>query len=956
MAKSEKPRRKFRDNWNIETYRFRQKLLLLKHLRDTKHSISNSMARALMDEEIRNKDLIMNDLEPTVIPKNVYPIIDSQGNQINASFTGSESTNSSNDIDNTDNTIPEAFNPDKVCLSSDNAKNNNNRNNTIPYPNECTKGKDNELFNVTGQRRIEYVLPTITDLEETGLKEYYNSFLNSATWQISNLNVKPGDSHFIFWFITSSYIPLICSCSGPFSNVFSLLAIICPWKINKLDPSFEHDPFWCYLVNSISIVFALISNMFLLLNYRKKIRYTYCQVISISGWGIACIILTVLIIVYHVWFYANNYDERYIIGEGFWFAVVTVVLHFFNFLMLLLNECGFLLNKYKPVFNIDKVQETLIVQTIAMGVWLIVGAAIFTRFLNIGLGDSFFYCIVSIVTIGDQSVVSDKNVGAQTLTSVWIVFGLVMFGLIVTSVRQMMLDFSSSTLYWHRMESMRRSLLKAHQDEKKIKETNHDTFNLIKNIQKWSYTIQGIFELTISLIIFMITLMCGALAIALLESWSYKSTVYFCFFNLMTLGQGDQAPMTPGGKTLFCAWALAAIPVMTILVSTSSDFVFSKLTMYEKLTFVEAFIEFCITKKYLKRIGYFFKEKQYTTVDVNNFSKMRTKSMIKVDINDENSNDFIKRLSNDESELELELESESKSDYEYNNNGDNDFNNLNHINSSNSNNCDINTPKSRRHNSISKRHDKKNDMISDIPIVCHPVDMLYNVILDSNGVENFEFVNSQSFVRSNTATIQLANYFREGKSVNPNFDMLHKSRHELAQQFKSLDDNFDINEFTKVYEIDAFKENTDCENNGNTGVGRGVINDRHIIMTNFKKKEDFILDKLSRIQIILLELRNSIRKICNDINHNYTYEEWEILFKITQNDEALNDNLYWIEDRSPLAFPMSQPKYFTLHYMRHLELFIQQFAAEWDDMPGSIKISPNHDSKIDETLHVLENF
>lgn len=917
MGKSLRNKKKFQYDWNLGTYRFRKKFLLLKHLKDTQFKISRTMANALMDEEIRNKDAIINDLEPTIIPENVYSVVDNEGRSITSSFTPTDSSESSDDMDSG---LLESFAPTSTAGDSNSKK---------PIINNTNKNNDTH----NGSNHVEFSLPSITELEESGLREFYNSFLNSASWQISNLNVKPGDSHFIFWFIVSSYIPLICSCSGPLSNVFSLLAIICPWKINKLDPSFEHDPFWCYLVNSISIVFALFSNIFLLLNYRRKVRYTYCQIISIFGWSVACCILTVLIIVYHVWFYAGNYNEKYIIGEGFWFAVITVVFHFINFLLLLLNESGFLLKKYKPVFNIDEVQQTLIIQTTAMGVWLIIGASVFTRFLNFGLGDSFYYCIVSVVTIGYQDVVSTSNVAAQTLTSIWIIFGLVMFGLIVTSIRQMMLDFSTSTLYWHRIESLRRNLLKFHEKEKRMKPTNRDSFELIKNIHKWAYTIQGVIELATSIVIFMVTLMCGALAISILENWAYKTTVYFCFFNLMTLGQGNQIPTTPGGKAFFCAWGLAAIPVMTILVSTSSDFVFSKLTMYEEITFIDAFIEYCLTKKYLRKIGYFLKERKNVTLDVKNVSLMRTKSMIKID--DENNNDFIRRsleLTN------LNPQNEYIQDYDnLNTNDENEFKGK-EIDDTAKNEGDRNKP-----NFVSKSSHSRHDLLTDVPISCHPADMLYNVILDSNGLDNYEFINSQSFVRSNTAAIQLANYFREGKTVNPNVDQLRESRHVLGQKFKDLDEKFDIDEYEKIYDINVSKNNS------------SVIKNNNIIMTNFKKKNDFILTKLSRIQIILLQLRDSLHKVCNDPDHKYSYEDWEILFKVTQNEEALNDDLYWIEQRSPLALPMNQPKYFVLHYLRHLELFIQQFAAEWDEMPNTVQLKPNYIPKMSKVFKKIND-
>lgn len=698
-------------------------------------------------------------------------------------------------------------------------------------------------------------VPKITQFEENGLKEYYDSMLNSATRQQANMNMNPGDDFFLFWFFCSSFIPLVCSCSGPLSNIFSLLAIICPWKVHKVNSEITRDPTWCYAINCISIVFGIVSNMFLILNYRKKIRYTYGQIISISGWGIASLILTGLIVGYHAWFYENDLDKTYFIGEGFWFALVAVLLHFLNHVLLLVNELGFLLKKYKPLFNIDKVQETLIIQTVSMCVWLMIGAGTFTRVLDLRLSDSMLYCVTSVATIGAQNTVLPTNYLGQALSAIWIVCGLVMFGLIVTSIGKMMFNFSRSTLAWHRIEVLRKTVYKSHRDDTDQELSNKDAFELIKKVNKWALQIQGLFEVTIALIIFMITLMCGALVFALLEDWSYRESVYFCFFNLMTLGLGISSPETPGGKAFFCAWAIGAIPVMTILVSTMSDFLFSKLTHLEQLTFVELLVEFCLSKKYLRRLGLFWKKKENVYVDMPALVSMRTKSMFIVDGEEVC-------------------------------NGDDDL----------------------------------KDSILGVPILCHPVDMLYKLIIDSDAHHSYNFVVSDSYLNTAINTIHLANYFREGQMVDFPNDELYQQRLELGVDLKALDPDFDVDRFYNVYNI----HQSDSD-------GVGVIQDGHRIETKFKKKKDFVLDQLSRLQVMQIELRKSVLDMCISPQKRYSYTEWQTLLRVTNQHSAVDDNLYWLRSGSPLSVPMQEPKYFTLHYMRHIQLSIGAFALAWDE-------------------------
>ncbi|TID28318.1 hypothetical protein CANINC_002495 [Pichia inconspicua] len=731
----------------------------------------------------------------------------------------------------------------------------------------------------------ELKIPGISDVEEAGLKEYYDLIINSAAWQQANMNLKPGDQFYLFWFFCSAFIPLVASCTGPLSNIFSLLAIICPWKVHKFENKDVKDPAWCYAVNSISIVFAIISNFCLILNYRRKIRYTYAQIVSVCGWGIASYILVSLIIVYHYWFYHEGLDEHYTIGEGFWFACVSVVLHFTSHILLMLNELGFLLKKYKPLFNIDKVQETLIIQTVSLSVWLMIGAAIFTRVLKLRLSDSMLYCVTSVTTIGLQDDVSNSNALGQTLTSIWIICGLVMFGLIITSIGKMLFQFSRTTLACHRMEVLRRIVYRAHEFDQSSELSNADSFNLIKKVSKGAFQVQGIIEVTFAIIIFMITLMCGGMALALVEGWSYKFGVYFCFFNLMTLGLSN-TPNTPGGKAFFCAWAIAAIPVMTILVSTTSDFVFSKLTQMEQLTFFEIFVEFCLSKKYLRNIGKFLKKKENVYVDMPTLKTMRTRSMFVVDESNNESSGI-----NEEEETYVDKSEEEKIKGGYTLN--------------------------------------PNDPICKVPVLCHPADMLYKLIIDGDSHHSYGFVNQQIYVDSAITTIHLANYFREGMHVSIPNDELYVQRLKLGQSLKALDPNFDVDLYIEMFNLYP----TDHDS-------VGVIQDGNCIRTKFKKKHNFVLNQLSRMQLLLIELRKSIMDMCTDPNKKYTYEEWQTLFNLTNRSSSLNDNIFWIRAISPLAVPMQEPKYFTLHYLRHFQEMLEMFALAWDDYDASKSSKP----------------
>lgn len=782
-----------------------RRINLLKHVSATRFSINRTIAENIMDEDIRKPkdDTSDRGLKPIPEPAIKYGVIDDTDSEFSSFPSGD-----------------------------------GNRRQTL------------------------FSIPTITSLEEAGLQQYYNSFLNSTRWQVSNLNVKPGDDNFLLWFLLSSYVPLICSCTGPMSNMFSLFAIICSWKRKMVDPVYEQDPVWCYVVNSISVCLAMVSNGFLLFNYRKTVRYTYCQVISISGWFIASIMLTTLIIVYHWWFYHNHYDDEYRLGFGFWFAIITVVLHFFNFSLLALNELGFLLKKYKPVFNIDHVQSSLIIQTLCICIWVGVGAGVFTRLINLDLAESLFYCVMSIVTIGYQGIVPATK-AAQAVTSVWLVIGLIFFGLTISSIRQLIIEFSKSTLQWHRLEKMRLYVYENHKKEGKGSEheiTPQKSFKLMKHAIKWAYMYQGVTELSLSVVIFMITLMCGAIGFSLFEGWKYHQSVYFCFFSLLTLGEGNVVPTTPGGIVFFSVWALSAIPVMTILVSTASDFVFSKITAYQNTEVLDLFTEFCLKHKYLKAIGQALqKQEDLSSLSIKTLMEMNDMAGVTV-------------------------------------------------------------------------HTDTKDVQGEIPLSSRPLDLLLNVLMDYDKLDDLSFVNTAPFKESNTISVHLSNYTREGLVADYDEKALKKVRETVVEHLKTLDDSLDVETLKANYGIGPSEGF--CKNKGN-----GVINKDNIIETGFRKKNDYILTMLSKIQIVIMELKRTSILMATDTDYKHSFSQWDKFLKITKNHHYKEDPLFWIEAENPMAFPTDEPSYFTLHYLRYLSLLVQEFAAEYDQIKTSVPLN-----------------
>jgi potassium channel subfamily K len=76
------------------------------------------------------------------------------------------------------------------------------------------------------------------------------------------------------------------------------------------------------------------------------------------------------------------------------------------------------------------------------------------------------------------------------------------------------------------------------------------------------------------------------------QSMSYFRALYFCYISLLTVGYGDLAPKTNGGRCFFVIWSLIAVPTMTILVSDLGDTVVAKFK-----TWSDALADFTVLPK-----------------------------------------------------------------------------------------------------------------------------------------------------------------------------------------------------------------------------------------------------------------------------------------------------------------------------------------------------------------------
>lgn len=398
---------------------------------------------------------------------------------------------------------------------------------------------------------------------------------------LKNLDLKVGSSGFATWYMISSSFPLIAAAIGPLANMCAIAALAEPWlyypdhSYPKDNGGTKYDTIkdkpWITALNAISLFLGVVSNLSLLMNFAGRINYSLSQAVSIGGFCIAgCILMTLTMICKYVLL-----NDELGLTSSYWHAVLTAACYFASSLLLLINEIGHLRGYYGATFNLSKAQRGLMLQNIALVVWLASGAGLFQSLMDLSYPDALYLCQVSLLTIGLGDIHPLRSV-SRALMIPFALIGTLMLGLIIASIRSMILTSSSETLTWNYAERNRKKEMiniKNNQSEYNEK----DGFDKMREFHDKAESYRTWLHLVGAGFTFAIFLTMGALCFYLVEEdWTYFDGIYFCCLCLLTIGYGDPVPVSTVGRSFFIVWSLAAVPMMTILISSMGDTIIRK--------------------------------------------------------------------------------------------------------------------------------------------------------------------------------------------------------------------------------------------------------------------------------------------------------------------------------------------------------------------------------------------
>ena len=242
-------------------------------------------------------------------------------------------------------------------------------------------------------------------------------------------------------------------------------------------------------------------------------------------------------------------------------------------------------------------------QTISFLVYLLAGAAVYSHIEGWAYLDAVYWADFTLLTVGIGDYSPATHLGRGLLFP-FAIGGIIILGLVIGSIRSLVLERGKEKMGARMVEKERRRLLKKMQKKKHEilepiaddkapnisrestktlqddndrlteRERRRKEFHLMREIQEDATTKRRWISLVISGTTWFALWFIGAAVFEACEygqDWTYFGSLYFAYTSLLTIGYGDFYPQSNSGKPFFVFWSLLAVPSLTILISNMGD-------------------------------------------------------------------------------------------------------------------------------------------------------------------------------------------------------------------------------------------------------------------------------------------------------------------------------------------------------------------------------------------------
>jgi potassium channel subfamily K len=352
------------------------------------------------------------------------------------------------------------------------------------------------------------------------------------------------------------------------------------------------DPKWLIAVNSISLVLALSANISLLLNMSRRLTFEIAQPITIIGFYLAGFLLMALVGVASSSVFRIQPMEEHALSQAFYYAIMAAGIYFIIASLMAFTAFGAWKGHYAREFRLTASQRTLMLQTIAFMIYLLIGAVIFSYVEGWMFLDAVFWASFTLLTIGLGGEFVPRTHTGRSLLIPYAIGGLVTVGLVIGSIRSLILEHGKQKMSARFMEVKRQKVLKSIDGDtqtirislwEKVKfsskglteaQRREQEFHVMRRVQTLSERKRRYTALALSTTAALLLWFMGALVFMYSEEpqgFSYFVALYYAYVSLLTIGYGDYVVQSNAGKAFMVFWSLLAVPTLTILISNMGD-------------------------------------------------------------------------------------------------------------------------------------------------------------------------------------------------------------------------------------------------------------------------------------------------------------------------------------------------------------------------------------------------
>ncbi|WZH50136.1 hypothetical protein QYS62_011376 [Fusarium acuminatum] len=291
-------------------------------------------------------------------------------------------------------------------------------------------------------------------------------------------------------------------------------------------------------------------------------------------------------------------EDEIIWSQSFYYGMWAAILYFIDASLLTITFWGASTGHYRKDLLLTTSQRTLMLQSILLLIYLLLGAYMFSEIESWNYLDTVYWTVVTLFTVGfgDYHPVTDLG---RAILIPFALAGIISLGLVISSVRNLVLE-SGGRCVGARIDNKKRgrmirkmllsgddktlepihgelqtSLARSDEPRQSEFERRNAEFDLMRKIQARSSTRRRWVAMAISTFSWLVMWLLGALIFEKTEkayqSWSYFDALYFSFEAWTTIGYGDLTPVSNAGRSFYVFWSLLALPTMTVVISHASD-------------------------------------------------------------------------------------------------------------------------------------------------------------------------------------------------------------------------------------------------------------------------------------------------------------------------------------------------------------------------------------------------